>query len=140
MCGTRSHSNQKTKSQNIVCLLARARWRWRWSQRFWPSASAPNPVAYLPVMGSVRESLYLYLAGFPLVPNTHIHVQNTFATIVAIAIAITIAIATTASVARKALCRRANPTCKLVSVQRTCTSFNAPHSTTRREIGATVLG
>lgn len=137
VCGTRSHSGQKTKSQNIVCLLARARWRWRWSQRFWPSASASNPVAHLPVMGSVRESLYLYRRFPSRATHIHTHVQNTFATIVAIAIAITIAIATTASVARKALRRRANPTCKLVSVQRTCTRFNAPHSTTTRAI---VLG
>lgn len=75
VCGTRSHSGQKTKSQNIVCLLARARWRWRWSQRFWPSASASNPVSHLPVMGSVRESLYLY-RRFPS-RATHTHTCRT---------------------------------------------------------------
>lgn len=48
--------------------------------------------------------------------------------------------ATTVSAARKALRRRTNPTWKLVSVQRTCTRFNAPHSTTLDRSNSSRLG
>lgn len=140
----------KSKKINIVCLLAGA--RWRWSQRFgqvprlfrlatlaahtrpfachgicsWITLFVPQVSLSCRHTDTHTHSRAEHLCHHSRRRHRHCH-QHRYR-------------ATTVSAARKALRRRTNPTWKLVSVQRTCTRFNAPHSTTLDRSNSSRLG